>query len=53
MNFEHKKVPSGKHLIGNSFMFQHDSDPKYTANAVKAYLDKKHTQWNTLSQDLA
>lgn len=25
-NYEHRRVPS-KHLIGNSFIFQHDNDP--------------------------
>lgn len=29
-------VQSGKHLTGNSFIFQHDSDLKHTARAVKA-----------------
>lgn len=33
-NYEHRRVPS-KHLIGNSFIFQHGNDPKHTANAVK------------------
>ena len=28
-------IPSRKRLIGNSFIFQHDKDPKHTANAVK------------------
>ena len=32
---------SGKRLIGNGFIFQHDNDPKHTANAVKSYLEIK------------
>lgn len=27
----HHSVPSGKHLIGNNFVFHHDNDPKHTA----------------------
>ena len=37
----HHAVPSGKRLIGNGFIFQHDNDPKHTSNVVKAYLQKK------------
>lgn len=32
---------SGKHLIGNGLLFEHDNDPKHATNAVKAYLDRK------------
>lgn len=47
LNYEHKNVPSdseppvpsGAHLIGNSFIFHHNNDPKHTFNAVKAHLD--------------
>ena len=35
----HHAIPSGKHLIGNSFIFQHDKDPKLTA--LKSYLERK------------
>lgn len=34
----HHAVTSGQYLIGSSFIFQHDNDPKHTASAVKAYL---------------
>ena len=37
----HHAIPSGKHLIGNGFIFQHDNDPKHTANPVKSYLERK------------
>ena len=32
-------IPSVKCVIG--FIFQHDHDPKHTANAVKSYLERK------------
>lgn len=28
-------------LMGNSFSFQLDTDPKHSTNAVKVYLDRK------------
>ncbi len=34
-------IPSGKCLIGNDFIFQHDNNPKHTANAVESYLERK------------
>ena len=37
----HHAIPTGKRLIGNGFIFQHDNDPKHTANAVKSYLERK------------
>ena len=37
----HHAIPSGKGLSGNGFIFQHDDDPKHTANAVKSYLERK------------
>ena len=37
----HHAIPFGKILIGNGFIFQHDSDSKHTANAVKSYLERK------------
>ena len=36
-----RAIPSGKRLIGNGFIFQHDNDLKHTANAVKSYLERK------------
>ena len=37
----HHAVPSGKFLTGNGFIFQHDNDPRHTANAVTSYLERK------------
>lgn len=38
----HYLISSGKHLI--CLIFQDDSDARHTANAIKAYLNrKKHT----------
>ncbi|XP_063351830.1 laforin isoform X2 [Pelmatolapia mariae] len=39
--FIHHTISSGKHLMSSSFIFQRDNDPSHTANAVKAYLDRK------------
>lgn len=43
MNAEkHRQIlihPFWYHLIGNSFVFQREKDPKHVASAVKAYLD--------------
>lgn len=41
--------PSGKHLIGNDLIFQYNTDPKHTANAVIVYLDRKKPQGETIS----
>lgn len=35
----HCTVPSGKCLIGGSFVFPHDKDPRHPTSAEKAYLD--------------
>lgn len=37
----HLTVPSGKCMISNNYIFQHDNDPTHTANAVRAYLVRK------------
>ena len=37
----HHTIPSGKRLIGNKFIFQHDNDPKHSAKIVKSYLQRK------------
>ena len=37
----HHALPSAKRLIGNGFIFLHGNDPKHTADAVKAYLQRK------------
>ena len=34
-------VPSATRLIGRKYIFQHDNDPKHTANCVKDYLAQK------------
>lgn len=38
-NLIHQAMPSGKGLIGSSFMFQNDNDLKYTTRTAKAHLD--------------
>ena len=30
----HHAVPSGRRLIGENFIFQHDNDPKHTTNII-------------------
>ena len=49
----HHAIPSGKHLIGNGFIFQHGNDPKHTANARKT-ADKTLTvmDWTPQIPDL-
>lgn len=37
----HGKIPSANYRLGNSFMFQHENDPKHIVNTVKAHLDRK------------
>ena len=37
----HHAILSGKRLIGNKFIFQHDNDPKHSAKTVKSYLQGK------------
>lgn len=55
----HHAVPSGKRLIGRNFTFQHDNDPKHTANIIKRYLEQKTAdgtltvlEWPPQSPDL-
>ena len=40
----HHAVPSGRRLIGENFIVQHDDDPKHTANMIKRYLGRKEEQ---------
>lgn len=44
-NYECRKyaliITSGEHLIGNSFIFQHDNNHKHTVSTAKEYLDRK------------
>ena len=42
----HHAIPTIKHLIGNSFIFQQDNDPKNTALKVKSYLEWKEQSGN-------
>ena len=53
----HHAIPSGRCLIGNGFIFQHDNNPKHIANAVKSYLERegqliKHSHGLASSPDL-
>ena len=55
----HHAVPSGRRLIGENFIFQHDNDPKHTADIIKRYLGRKEEQgalqlmqWPPQSPDL-
>ena len=41
----HHAVPSGRRLVGQNFIFQHDNNPKHTAIKVKDYLQRKENQW--------
>ena len=38
--------------MGNSFIFQHDNDPKHTAGKVKACLDRKTHDKSVSAMDL-
>lgn len=49
----HHGTQSRKNLNSNRLIFHHDNDPTHTTNAVKGYLDRKNTQWNTISHQLA
>ena len=37
----HHSIPSGRMLIGDNFVFQHDNDSKYTSNVLKTYLQRR------------
>ena len=52
-------IPSGVHLVGSSFIFQQDNDPKHTSRQCKGYLTKKESDgvlrqmtWPPQSPDL-
>lgn len=45
----HQAVPSGRGLISNGFIFQYNSDPKHTANAVKAWIEN-HADMNSSAE---
>ena len=52
-------IPSGLRLVGRSFVFQQDNDPKHTSNLCKNYLMKKENDghlkimtWPPQSPDL-
>jgi DDE superfamily endonuclease len=57
---QHHAIPSGLRLDGRGFVFQHDNDPKHTANTVKTYIQNKVndgtmkflTDWPSQSPDL-
>ncbi|KAL6484675.1 hypothetical protein MHYP_G00067200 [Metynnis hypsauchen] len=36
-------IPSGLRLVGRSFIFQQDNDPKHTSRLCKGYLTKKES----------
>ena len=46
--------PSARRLHGDNFIFQHDNDPKHTANIVTNYLQNQHIEiffWPRQSPD--
>ncbi|CAJ0940005.1 unnamed protein product [Ranitomeya imitator] len=52
-------IPSGLRLVGPSFIFQQDNDPKHTSRLCKGYLTKKESDgvlrqmtWSPQSPDL-
>ena len=52
-------IPFGLRLVGQSFVFQQDNDPKHTSRLCKAYLTKKESNgvlhqmtWPPQSADL-
>ncbi|KAL7852392.1 hypothetical protein SRHO_G00181770 [Serrasalmus rhombeus] len=52
-------IPSGWRLVGPSFIFQQDNDPKHTSRLCKGYLTKKESDgvlrqmtWPPQSPDL-
>ena len=49
----HHAIPSGKCLIGNGFIFQHDNNPKDTANAIKSYSESETVDRTIDSHGLA
>uniref|UniRef100_A0A9J8B3Q1 Transposase n=1 Tax=Cyprinus carpio carpio TaxID=630221 RepID=A0A9J8B3Q1_CYPCA len=53
---EHNFLPSARTLkMGHGWVFQHDNDPKHTANATKEWLKMKHIKvmvWPSQSPDL-
>ncbi|KAK3535766.1 hypothetical protein QTP70_021084, partial [Hemibagrus guttatus] len=50
-------LPSARALkMGHGWVFQHDNDPKHTANATKEWLKKKHIkvlEWPSQTPDLS
>ena len=42
-NLQQHSIPSDLHLVGPSFVFQQDNDPKYTSRLCKGYLTKKES----------
>lgn len=52
---EKSMIPSAKKLLGKSYIFQHDNDPKHTSKLVKEFLQKKRVKvlfWPAMSPDL-
>lgn len=48
-------IPAAAKLLGRSYIFQHDNDPKHTAKRVTAFLKKKRVKvldWPPQSPDL-
>lgn len=48
-NFIHQAIPSGSHIIHDSFIFLDDNDPKHSTSAVKTYLKEAHIQRRSLN----
>ena len=56
---QRRAIPSGLRLVGPSFIFQQDNDPKHTSRLCKGYLTKKESDgvlcqmtWPPQSPDL-
>ena len=40
-------IPSGRRIIGNNYVLQHNNDPKHTATIIKIHLQRKAVRKST------